>query len=885
MKKKQVVALLLTAAMTTASFMPSTGFFNLTEVQASVSNVTQQGDNKKYEVFTIGSENVTASAITEIEGYKIKVEGDEAIAEVLSGEQVKLSSTVSGSSFTTSQAITSMSGLTIEGSVVSAVGNVEIDRTQARVTSDTSIEIDGVEFATTVTPSGFGMYRVYFASGSGVSFGEVKLKVKVQGTNGEADGVTVSAIKVTDKDGVETTSGAVTKDGTLTVTLAGLKYEGDTIPEEYVSGGSFHYQWFYNAEADGSGTWVPQGVNNSLQASTAGAYKVNAWWGSETTTGGAYESKTWYVEDDEADQPSAITVGAIKALDSTKPRNLTASPAGYVFDNGAKITSEESLNYTWYWVASESSSSIKALEGLSGTDLKTKVESYKKVEATSKPSIVLSEDYKKGYVVVVAEDPTYGNEAVWNQSELLEFNDEEKKNPATAVTADALTYDSTAQTLTVKDPDWVDKDGKSTTVSTGTLAYDWYTISDLGNIPEKGKYTDLVKTAIESGAAVKFASGSATIKLEDYKEKFASATNVIVVLSDSKYEDIEKAVLTAKEVKYTDSGSNNSNSGRSNSSRSGSSSNSGNSGSSNTGSNSTSGSNTTNNNTSGNNAQSGSTTTPTTTPTSNVVTNADGSKTTTTTETKADGTKVESTKTEYPDGSSVEVTKETKPDGTIIETTVEKAANGDVATTTYTISPNGTKTKKVSIVKADGSSETTTITENKDGSATIVNEVSDANGKTSIQYTLAAGASGLTVGKIETTAKKVVIPAKIAIAGGAATLRGVTTLKANTLTLEGKTIKVTKIGAAALKGNKTATKLVIGKNIKTIGKQAFMNASKVKTVNIKGNVNTVKKNAFKNINKKATIKIKATAKQFKALKKKIKAKGAAPAKVTYKRVK
>nr|WP_283094986.1 leucine-rich repeat protein [Hominisplanchenecus faecis] len=72
----------------------------------------------------------------------------------------------------------------------------------------------------------------------------------------------------------------------------------------------------------------------------------------------------------------------------------------------------------------------------------------------------------------------------------------------------------------------------------------------------------------------------------------------------------------------------------------------------------------------------------------------------------------------------------------------------------------------------------------------------------------------------------------------------------------GKTWKVTSVAANALKGNKKMESLTIGKNVRKIGKNAFVNCRKLKKVTIKSKkINTIGKNAFKNINKKATVKV------------------------------
>ena len=76
-----------------------------------------------------------------------------------------------------------------------------------------------------------------------------------------------------------------------------------------------------------------------------------------------------------------------------------------------------------------------------------------------------------------------------------------------------------------------------------------------------------------------------------------------------------------------------------------------------------------------------------------------------------------------------------------------------------------------------------------------------------------------------------------------------------TVKIDGKSYKVTEISVNALKNKKNLKKVVIGKNIKTIGKSAFYGCKNLKTIIIKGKaLKKVKKNAIKNINSKAVIK-------------------------------
>lgn len=85
---------------------------------------------------------------------------------------------------------------------------------------------------------------------------------------------------------------------------------------------------------------------------------------------------------------------------------------------------------------------------------------------------------------------------------------------------------------------------------------------------------------------------------------------------------------------------------------------------------------------------------------------------------------------------------------------------------------------------------------------------------------------------------------------------------------------VTSIAAKVFKGNKTLTNVTIGKNVKTIGKQAFYKCQKLKKVTVKTTrltAKTVGAKAFQGIAKKAAIKV--PAKKLSAYKKILKKKG------------
>lgn len=84
-----------------------------------------------------------------------------------------------------------------------------------------------------------------------------------------------------------------------------------------------------------------------------------------------------------------------------------------------------------------------------------------------------------------------------------------------------------------------------------------------------------------------------------------------------------------------------------------------------------------------------------------------------------------------------------------------------------------------------------------------------------------------------------------------------TTIKIpDTVVIDGTKYKVTKINNGALKNNKNLKKVIIGKNVKSIGKEAFSGCSSLKSVTIKSkSLKSVGKNALKGIHKKAVIRV------------------------------
>lgn len=78
----------------------------------------------------------------------------------------------------------------------------------------------------------------------------------------------------------------------------------------------------------------------------------------------------------------------------------------------------------------------------------------------------------------------------------------------------------------------------------------------------------------------------------------------------------------------------------------------------------------------------------------------------------------------------------------------------------------------------------------------------------------------------------------------------------NTVKINGVTCTVAEVGAKIMKGNTKLTKVTLGKNVTTIGKQAFYGCKKLKTITIKSKVfKKVGSKAFKGIHEKAKIKV------------------------------
>ena len=108
--------------------------------------------------------------------------------------------------------------------------------------------------------------------------------------------------------------------------------------------------------------------------------------------------------------------------------------------------------------------------------------------------------------------------------------------------------------------------------------------------------------------------------------------------------------------------------------------------------------------------------------------------------------------------------------------------------------------------------------------------------------------------------------------------------KITKVTVNGDAIEV--IGEGAFQNCKKLKNFTVGKKVKQIGKNAFSGATNLKTLRFKGSIKKAKigKNAFKNINKNAKVYIpkSLSKKQQNTFKKALKNKGGMPKSVKFK---
>ena len=130
------------------------------------------------------------------------------------------------------------------------------------------------------------------------------------------------------------------------------------------------------------------------------------------------------------------------------------------------------------------------------------------------------------------------------------------------------------------------------------------------------------------------------------------------------------------------------------------------------------------------------------------------------------------------------------------------------------------------------------------------------------------------------TTKAVYTVTKSGSKNGTVTYTGNTAKKASkvtvpaTVTIKGRSYKVTAIAANAFKNNKKLKKAVIGKNVTKIGKKAFYGCKKLKTIQIKTTglkKKSVGSQAFAKIHRKAVVRV--PKKKYAAYRKLLKAKG------------
>ncbi len=122
----------------------------------------------------------------------------------------------------------------------------------------------------------------------------------------------------------------------------------------------------------------------------------------------------------------------------------------------------------------------------------------------------------------------------------------------------------------------------------------------------------------------------------------------------------------------------------------------------------------------------------------------------------------------------------------------------------------------------------------------------------------AAVGTTVTAGSSATKAKYKVT-SKTAVTYNKTSVSGTTAKVPATVTINGKSYKVTKIAANAFKGKKKLTKVTIGKNVTTIGKKAFLNCTKLKTVTFKTTkLKSIGAQAFKGDKKLTKLTLKST---------------------------
>ena len=127
----------------------------------------------------------------------------------------------------------------------------------------------------------------------------------------------------------------------------------------------------------------------------------------------------------------------------------------------------------------------------------------------------------------------------------------------------------------------------------------------------------------------------------------------------------------------------------------------------------------------------------------------------------------------------------------------------------------------------------------------------------SLYYKKTSEASGKTAAKaITSTGTYKLNNSKNTAAFTAPASKSAKTIKIpDTIKANGKVYKVNEISAKACANMKKLTTLTVGKNVKTIGANAFSGAAKLKNITFTGTaLSKIGANAFKNVQKKATVK-------------------------------
>jgi hypothetical protein len=183
--------------------------------------------------------------------------------------------------------------------------------------------------------------------------------------------------------------------------------------------------------------------------------------------------------------------------------------------------------------------------------------------------------------------------------------------------------------------------------------------------------------------------------------------------------------------------------------------------------------------------------------------------------------------------------KVTKQDKDLVAYT---SNDGVVAYTNGYLYAKGEGTATVYVYdQANGAAATISVTVNKDGNTSTDTRNADlAEGKA------VKADNGETV-KLNTDGKTVTLNKG----------KNKKTVKINTVTIDGVTYKVTAIAANAFKGMSKIQTVVVGNNVKTIGKLAFANCKNLKKVTMGKNVKKIGAKAFKNDKKLAKVLIKS----------------------------